>query len=822
MVSRPDKLAELWKTLKPLFDKMLNMEDLSKAEHASICNCVYGYCTSVDTTYNTGASSKVIGFDLYKKLRSFFKQHVQSLRAKGETKTGSDLLTFFEKNWTNFVVAAKYIDHRCNYLNRNWVKTKIDEGQKDVVIVYSLALMIWKDELFKPCSHALMAAVLNEIERERKGESIAATRLCTIISSLVDLCITSEHHTQPSSVSQLPHPTLQATQTHSVRQFLAPPVPTHISCDPPPAADWRQGLPIYRDYFEQPFLRETMHFYELESNEFLKSNSVTEYLKRVEMRLEEERTRARTYLHASTLNELIKTCEESLIGNHIEALASEFQTLLAETRIEDLARMYKALIRFEDGEARLVQMMELHVDEVGSEALKEVCQSAIANPRLFVDTIVGVQRKNKELLQSAFSMNASFARALDKGCERFINRNAITEIAGSSRKTPELLAKYADLLLKKGTKEAQPDDLEETLNCVMEVFKYVEDKDVFQKFYSNMLARRLVNNMSISEDSEAQMISLLKGACGIEYTSKLQRMFQDVSSSRELNARFNEWASERPDSPTLLRGVDFSIMVLSSNAWPFQGQGGFSVPPELENCFKVFTEFYQTHHEGRKLTWCYQLCRGDVVTHYTKMRYTFQVSTHQMAILMLYNTSLVYTVSQIQSQTGIDMNTLTQLLNIFLKGRVLKVAVDETKKSSEGEGQRHTDGAGASQTDALSSTQTPQLAPDTLLRLYTDYNNKRIRVNLNLPVKSEAKQEAETTLNTVECDRKLSIQACIVRIMKMRKRMEHQQLIKEVIEQMSSRFCPAIQQIKLCINSLIEREFIKRDSTNLSAYEYVA
>lgn len=27
--------------------------------------------------------------------------------------------------------------------------------------------------------------------------------------------------------------------------------------------------------------------------------------------------------------------------------------------------------------------------------------------------------------------------------------------------------------------------------------------------------------------------------------------------------------------------------------------------------------------------------------------------------------------------------------------------------------------------------------------------------------------------------------------------MEHQQLVKEVIEQMSSRFCPAIQQIKV-------------------------
>lgn len=46
-----------------------------------------------------------------------------------------------------------------------------------------------------------MSAVLSDIEAERRGNSIAATRLCTIISSLVDLCITSEHnpHYPPSS-----------------------------------------------------------------------------------------------------------------------------------------------------------------------------------------------------------------------------------------------------------------------------------------------------------------------------------------------------------------------------------------------------------------------------------------------------------------------------------------------------------------------------------------------------------------------------------------------------------------------------------------------
>lgn len=59
----------------------------------------------------------------------------------------------------------------------------------------------------------------------------------------------------------------------------------------------------------------------------------------------------------------------------------------------------------------------------------------------------------------------------------------------------------------------------------MEIFKFINDKDVFQKFYQKKLSSRLVNGTSASDDSESSMISKLKEICGFEYTSKLQKMF---------------------------------------------------------------------------------------------------------------------------------------------------------------------------------------------------------------------------------------------------------------------------------------------------------
>lgn len=88
-------------------------------------------------------------------------------------------------------------------------------------------------------------------------------------------------------------------------------------------------------------------------------------------------------------------------------------------------------------------------------------------PKVYVSTILDVHKKYNALVLIAFNNDSGFVASLDKACGRFINNNAVTRIASASSKSPELLAKFCDVLLKKSSKNPEEAELEDTLNQVV-------------------------------------------------------------------------------------------------------------------------------------------------------------------------------------------------------------------------------------------------------------------------------------------------------------------------------------------------------------------
>ena len=79
----------------------------------------------------------------------------------------------------------------------------------------------------------------------------------------------------------------------------------------------------------------------------------------------------------------------------------------------------------------------------------------------------------------------------------------------------------------------------------------------------------------------------------------------------------------------------------------------------------------------------------------------------------------------------------------------------------------------------------------------------RIKI-MQVAVKVESTKEREETQEQVDEERKHMVEACIVRVMKNRKTLSHNDLISEVAHQLSTRFNPSMSMIKKRIEGLID------------------
>ncbi len=77
------------------------------------------------------------------------------------------------------------------------------------------------------------------------------------------------------------------------------------------------------------------------------------------------------------------------------------------------------------------------------------------------------------------------------------------------------------------------------------------------------------------------------------------------------------------------------------------------------------------------------------------------------------------------------------------------------------------------------------------------FSSKKLRINLNVPLKSVEQKDIESVHRTIDEDRKMVIQAAIIRIMKSRQTLKYTLLMQEVIQQLSSHFKLNIAVIKV-------------------------
>lgn len=743
MSLKPKKVdfQETWDVLQETVKGVITLGNVPRATWNDRFSDVYSLCV---------AYPEPLADRLYQETRLFLDKHVKSLLDKVLRAGEPSLLRNYYQAWMEYSQGINYLHRLYLYLNQQHIRRqKLSEAEiiygnmlpdsEEQMEIGELGLEIWKRNMIEPLKDSLVRLLLEGIHQDRIGDaqSVSSDIIKGVIHSFV-----------------------------GVQEYKK-----------------KDNLELYKTIFEAPFLQATGDYYRREASKYLQECNVSQYMEKVTQRLHEENMRSHHFLHYSSYSAVRAKCEEEMVAGHLAFLHSECGAMVFEERKDDLRNMYPLLHPVAGGLTVLVQHVMAHIKERG---LVAVVGLHGENMHIqFVESMLGVHKKYKELIQEVFNSDQSFMGALDKACSSVINHRMNPK---QPCRSPELLAKYCDTLLKKSSKGMSESEIDDRLANSITIFKYIDDKDVFQKFYSRMLARRLIHQQSQSMDAEEAMINRLKQACGYEFTNKLHRMFTDISVSNDLNNKFQAFLKR--DNVDL--GVNFSIYVLQAGAWPL-GQANltsFVLPQELVKSVQMFELFYHNRFSGRKLTWLHHLCQGELKLCYLKKPYIVTMQVFQMAMLLLFENADSLTAKEIQTTLQLNNEQFNKHLASLIDCKII-----------------------------VSSTEL--LIDDSVLRLNMDYSNKRTRLRITTAMQRESPQELEQTVTAVDEDRKLYLQAAIVRIMKSRKVLRHNALIQEVLSQ-SKAFAPAITMIKKCIEALIDKQYIERTPNSSDEYSYVA
>lgn len=184
----------------------------------------------------------------------------------------------------------------------------------------------------------------------------------------------------------------------------------------------------------------------------------------------------------------------------------------------------------------------------------------------------------------------------------------------------------------------------------------------------------------------------------------------------------------------------------------------------------------------------HNLCNADIRLTYLKKSYSVTMGTFQMACLLGFNQASTLTIRELQEFSQLPEKELVKQVQSLLEAKLLLLVtsggekpnaiVNNNNETMKPKNENNEDSSGATTVGTVKSGE--ELTDSTQITLNMDYSNKRTKFKINAAVQKETPQETEMTQSSVDEDRKLYLQATIVRIMKSRKILNHNLLIQEV------------------------------------------
>ena len=529
-------------------------------------------------------------------------------------------------------------------------------------------------------------------------------------------------------------------------------------------------LGLYFDKFFNLFIESTQKYYNSVAKTLFDSLSVSEYIHYVEKSLKKEQERIVNYLGSQSTGDNITAVElimvKSMSSNILE---KGLKGLIEYNKLSDIALLYKLFKKVDE-----LKTLDTHFCAVIKEAGNAIMLNSDENKNL-ISELLDFQDKVDNIMASSFENNIKF---------KFSNKSVWENFLNTGNKIALELAKDLDSNLKKGGKvRLTESELEKRFTGIINIFKLINSKDVFEAIYFNRLAKRLLLDKSKSNDMEKLMISKLKSECGSVFILRLRNIQNDIDFSNTLNTTFMESFQSQ---------IDFKVWVLTENGWPKASILKPVLPSSLNLIKENFSKFYSNQLNKRYLIWNTNMSYCELNCCFPNGNKSLTVSFHQALILLLFNDHDKLTVDEMAQRTQIPAEVVkAEVAQMVKKCRIIQKASEE-KGFSE----------------------------STALVFNSNFRHKLYKITINTFQLKESLVETKETIEKVLGERMYIIDAAVVRIMKSRRVFEFKELLKEVF--INLRFDVSTMDVKKRIDTLIDREFIRRDEDSKDLFHYIA
>jgi len=761
------------------------------------------------------------GGKLYENVSQLISQHLLSRREYLiSIEDDEQFMKLMLAEWDENLQSMKFISDVLMYLNRVYVK----EHKK--LFIYDLGIQLFKSNVIELNNNEIGSKVsqiiIDEYTKTRRGQVITTNMYISKLINMLQLLV------------QLPSNT----------------------------SDLQTGDNYYQQFFEPLFFASSETFF----YQFVSKipNIGTSYLDSISQFIKEEESRMNLQLPDSTHGKLTNLMNNILIKDKIDSimclpqeqkgfsylLEPALTNVLEEKKdnhhLQYLSTLYNVLGRTDDTykllRLRLKENILLQGADITeyvrnslestSSSSKKSSTNSPAFATKWIDKILEYRDQLQIILDECFKLDFSVGQTILNTMHEFINNTTKKSV-----NAPELLSVYMDHYIKQITKATTSKDIssDPTNDLIVKslsFLKYIKDKDAFEAYYANHFAKRFLNSKGSSQivntnnklgvNIEELLISKLSEEMGTSSLDKIIKMNKDIKLSKDTSQYWKNHVETHS-----LDVVELDVKICNVLDWPkamtkdyksFGEDSKFIWSRQLRPTIKQFEEFWCSGNKNsnKSMYWSPKFGSIDLRITYPSRTYEINLATYAGIIMLLFapqssdiqsafEENREFTYEEIEELTGIpeiDLKRHLQSIAVAPKSRLL-IKLPMSKEINKGD---------------VFKLNSQFKSPSVKVKVLTVSAASSTRNT----VKTERELEQETLQADISVGRQIEVNAAIVRIMKSRRQLKHNELIEELIKQLSKRFLPPIIMIKQRIELLIEKEYLKRDENDKNLYHYLA